>query len=119
MSVLSFVHAPLHTDWELVQQTPDEQDEPPAHACPQPPQLVLLVLVLTHVPLQQAVPEPHTLPQLPQLLLSLCTAVHAPLHHRSPLAQQWPEAHVWLPLHRDFPEGQTQVLPEQLPLLHG
>ena len=100
MSVLSFVHAPLHTDWELVQQTPDEQDEPPAHACPQPPQLVLLVLVLTHVPLQQAVPEPHTLPQLPQLLLSLVSSTQVPLH-------------------RDFPEGQTQVLPEQLPLLHG
>jgi len=98
--VLSLVQTPLHAVWLAEQQTLDEHDVPELQTCPQPPQLLLLVLVLTHAPPQQLVPAPHTCPQLPQLLLSVCSLTQVPLQS-------------------DLPEEQLHVLPEHVPLEHG
>jgi hypothetical protein len=74
---------------------PDRQVDPPVHAFPHAPQLLLSVCVLTHAPLQNvapvvaqaqapfwqvAPPEPlHVVPHPPQLALSLFKLTHAPL----------------------------------------
>jgi hypothetical protein len=100
VSVLSFAHTPLQTLRPAPQQTPDKQELPVLHTCPQPPQLLLLVLVFTHIPPQQPVPFAQTLPQLPQWLLSVCSLTHVPLQS-------------------DCPEGHVHALPEHVPLLQG
>lgn len=46
-------HVPSHSAWPVGHvQTPATQLEPPAQACPQPPQLPLSVCVFTQEPLQ-------------------------------------------------------------------
>jgi len=67
---------------------------------PQPPQLVSLTFVLTHLPEHQAkppgqahcdawqlAPPVHSTPQAPQLLLLRARSTHVPAHSVSPAAQ--------------------------------
>ena len=79
----------LQAVWPPVQltgvwQLPDAQTWPLPHACPQEPQLLVLVCVFTqvlsqivfeqlvHWPAEQYWPVAQTLPHVPQLLTSVC-----------------------------------------------
>jgi hypothetical protein len=111
--LLVLVDVSMHTPPQLVcpagQQSPDEQLFPAPHAFPQPPQLLLSVLVLTQAPPHKLGVEPEhvmpheppehvaepvpelgpgqTLPQLPQLLGSVLVVTQAPPHPVCPAPQ--------------------------------
>jgi hypothetical protein len=112
-------HAPPHKCWPVghvpVPQTPALHVAVPpigaVHPLPQPPQLLMSFVSLTHTPLHtlcpdaqhmegpaagavQVVPVPHLLPQLPQLLGSLARLEHEPLHTVGAEAAQHTEAPV-------------------------
>ncbi|MFO0605277.1 MAG: hypothetical protein U0324_19010 [Polyangiales bacterium] len=53
-----------------------------------------------HEPLEQRVPAPQTVPQPPQLLLSVAVLTHVPLHDTWPVGQaQAPTTQSWPPVH--------------------
>jgi hypothetical protein len=103
------MHVPLHrVSWGSVQtQPPLAQLWPAPQCCPQPPQLLASVWVLTQTPLQncspegqaqlpplQLWPEGQACPQLPQLAGSVWVLIQVPLQRVSwaSVQTQWPPA---------------------------